>query len=71
MIFSAPTEIWQLQNGESKIVNPILITGNYIYGIGLFAVDFNFCKKWFRVPKLLEINWNDKYCLKLLVEIEF
>ena len=45
MIFSASTEIWQLENGESKIVNPTLTNGDYIYGIGLFAVDFNFCKK--------------------------
>ena len=61
IFFSPATEIWQLENGNNKIVNPTLTKNNYSEGIGLFAVDFNFCKKWFPVQEnVLEINWNEK-----------
>ena len=44
-LFSVATEIWELENGNNKIVNPTLTNYDYSHGIGLFAVDFDFCKK--------------------------
>ena len=35
------TEVWELENGNNKVINPTLI--GYTEGIGLYAVDFNFC----------------------------
>jgi hypothetical protein len=35
------TEVWELENQNSTIITPTL--SNYNYGIGLYAVDFNFC----------------------------
>ena len=37
------TEIWQLTNGNNKIINPTLPDGDYVFGIGLYLVPFNFC----------------------------
>ena len=35
------TEVWELENGSNKVITPNL---DYYYnGIGLYAVDFNFC----------------------------
>jgi len=45
IFLSLPTEIWELENGNNKLVNPIMTDNYYSEGIGLFAVDFNFCKK--------------------------
>ena len=45
IFFSVPTEIWELENGNNKIVNPTLTKNDYAIGIGLFAVDFSFCEK--------------------------
>ena len=38
---STETEVWELENGSSKVITPSL--DGYYYGIGLYAVDFNFC----------------------------
>ena len=35
------TEVWDLEIGENKVIDPIL--SGYYTGIGLFAVNFNFC----------------------------
>ena len=35
------TEVWELENGDNKVITPTL--GGYYTGIGLYAVDFNFC----------------------------
>ena len=40
---SSETEVWELENGENKVITPTL---SYHYGIGLYAVDFNFCSNW-------------------------
>lgn len=39
------TEVWELETGNNKIITPNLRSGDYIYGIALYAVDFNFCSK--------------------------
>ena len=39
--FSYETEVWGLENGSNKVINPTLY--DYSFGIGLYAVDFNFC----------------------------
>ena len=36
------TEIWNVTDEHNKVVNPILSNGDYIDGIGLFIVPFNF-----------------------------
>ena len=38
---SYETEVWELENGDNKVITPTL-TG-YHSGIGLYVVDFNFC----------------------------
>ena len=38
---SFETEVWGLENGSNKVINPTL--DFYSIGIGLYAVDFNFC----------------------------
>ena len=38
---SFETEVWELENGNNKVITPTL--SYYNYGIGLYAVDFNFC----------------------------
>ena len=35
------TEVWDLEIGDNKVIDPTL-SGYYI-GIGLYAVDYNFC----------------------------
>ena len=39
--FSKETEVWELESGDNKVITPTL--SDYKYGIGLYAVDFNFC----------------------------
>ena len=46
---SFETEVWELENGNNKVITPTL--SYYYYGIGLYAVDFNFCSYWV-------LNWN-------------
>ena len=44
IFFSDPeTEIWQFANGNNEIINPTLPDNDYIYGIGLYLVPFDFC----------------------------
>ena len=38
---SLETEVWELENGNNKVITPAL--NRYYGGIGLYAVDFNFC----------------------------
>ena len=38
---SFETEVWELENGDNKVITPTL--SGYYGGIGLYAVDFNFC----------------------------
>ena len=38
---SYETEVWELENGSNKVITPTL--DDYFDGIGLYAVDFNFC----------------------------
>ena len=40
---SRETEVWELENGNYKIIMPTV--ASQYYGLGLFAVDFNFCSK--------------------------
>ena len=35
------TEVWELENGSNKVIAPVL--DGYAFGIGLYAVDLNFC----------------------------
>ena len=44
-ILSAETEVWELENGKNEIIEPTLATGTHAYGIGLYAVDFDYCRK--------------------------
>ena len=39
------TEVWELDNGTNKTIEPTLPNGYYIYGIALYVVDKDFCKK--------------------------
>ena len=41
---SLETEVWELENGNNKVITPTLTY--YAYGNGLYAVDFNFCSNW-------------------------
>lgn len=40
----ADTEVWRLKDQSGKIINPTLTSGNYLYGLGLYIVPFDFCK---------------------------
>ena len=42
---SMPTEIWEFDNGVNNIIKTNLPHHDYIFGIALFKVDTNFCKK--------------------------
>ena len=43
-IFSdAETEIWNLTNGNNKVVDPTLPNSHYAWGMGLYIVPFDFC----------------------------
>ena len=44
-VFSAETEVWQFPNGNNKIINPTLGTNTYRIGIGIYPVDFDYCRK--------------------------
>ena len=40
----AETEVWELENEIGTIINPTLPSGQYVQGLGLYIVPFNFCK---------------------------
>ena len=42
---SLVTEVWDLKNGTNKIIEPRLPDDRYVYGIALYVVDKDFCKK--------------------------
>ena len=44
-MLSAETEVWQLSNGDNQVINPTLPSNTYAVGIGIYAVDFDFCRK--------------------------
>ena len=39
------TEVWDLINADHKVINPSLPKNSYYYGIGLYLVDLEYCKK--------------------------
>ena len=42
---SAETEIWNVTNGDNRIIDPTLPGNNYAVGIGLYLVPVDFCSK--------------------------
>lgn len=44
-VFRAVTELWNLESGTGRIVDPELEANKYAYGIGLFLVNPGFCEK--------------------------
>ena len=43
------TEVWEFENGNSKIIQPTLPDDHYLAGIALYVVENDFCKKWFSI----------------------
>ena len=43
--YSVETEVLDLATENSEIIEPTLPAGEYVWGTGLYAVDFDFCKK--------------------------
>ena len=41
----AVTEVWELVDENNKVITPSLANGQYAYGIALFPVNSDFCKK--------------------------
>jgi len=39
------TEVWELENGNDKLIQPTLTDHDYAWGIALYAVEKDFCKK--------------------------
>ena len=39
------TEVWDLENGTNKIIDPSLADNYYVNGMALYVVDGDFCKK--------------------------
>ena len=39
------TEVWELENGNTKIIEPTLPDDAYAVGIALYMVEKDFCKK--------------------------
>ena len=49
-LFSMYTEVWELESANrGKTIYPYLIKNDYAYGIGLYIVDADSCKKWFLI----------------------
>ena len=50
-LLSLPTERWEIEKGANETLSfgstsqPSLLNGHYRYGIGLYAVDYDFCNK--------------------------
>ena len=47
-LFRLATEVWELETNSitaGRDIQPRLADGDYRYGIGLYAVDFDFCSK--------------------------
>jgi len=45
LFLSIPTEVWEFPSGATKRINPTFKSGDYGYGTGLYAVNFDFCRK--------------------------
>ena len=45
LLSDAETEVWNFETRNSKTIAPILPPGEVVSGIGLFAVDINYCSK--------------------------
>ena len=45
IFFSAETEVWEFETGTNNIIGATLENNYYAYGIGLYAVNFDFCRK--------------------------
>ena len=41
----AVTEVWELADENNKVISPSLPYNRYYYGIALFPVNSDFCKK--------------------------
>ena len=39
------TEVWEFENGNNKIIQPTLPDDDYAFGIALYVVEKDFCKK--------------------------
>ena len=42
----AITEVWELVDKNNAVINPSLPHYHYYYGVALFPVNVDFCKKW-------------------------
>ena len=42
--FSAETELWQFSNGNNKVINT-LRSADFIFGIGIYPVNSDYCRK--------------------------
>ena len=49
------TEVWELENGNNQIIQPTL---DYAFGIALYVVEKDFCKKWFCIWSKLVLGRN-------------
>ena len=62
---SLETEVWELENGNNKVITPAL--NRYYGGIGLYAVDFNFCSNWSFFNQML----GNKFSIKRMSQNDF
>ena len=62
---SFETEVWELENSNNKVITPTL--SDYWYGIGLYAVDFNFCSNW----SLSNLMLGNKFSIERVSQNEF
>ena len=44
-LFSAETEVWEFETGDNNIIGATLENNSYAYGIGLYTINFDFCRK--------------------------
>ena len=65
-LLSVETEVLELGTGNNMIISPTLLAKKYFYGIGLYAVDFNFCRKWSTVSVINIINFRWVNCVSSL-----
>ena len=52
------TEVWELENGINKIIEPTLPNGEYVNGIALYVVEKDFCKKWSCISSKIVVGNN-------------
>ena len=59
---SIETEVWELESGNNKIIKPTLGGRVSVHsGIGLYAVDFNFCRTQDDIKGLEDVQSNCAY----------